>query len=64
MTPRDQLSAAFDLACRLATINRALSYHDTMSALAEDDRAQYLDTIPGWLQEFLNAETLAQEPGR
>lgn len=54
--PRDSVSAAFDIACRLAMVNRALSYHETMGALAEKDRERYLDSIPGWLQEFLKAE--------
>lgn len=54
-TPEEVL-AAFDLACLLAMVNRALSYHDTMGTLAEKDRELYLDSIPGWLQEFLKAE--------
>ena len=60
---RQELSTAFELACRLATVNRALSYHDTMGALAEKDRQAYLDSIPGWLQEFLKAESSAHAPG-
>lgn len=56
---RKEVSASVELACRLAMLNRALSYHQTMGALAEKDREAYLDSIPGWLQEFLKAETAA-----
>lgn len=34
-------------------VNRALSYQETMSGLPEKDKEAYLDSIPGWLQDFI-----------
>jgi hypothetical protein len=56
---RRQVTAAFDVACRLAMINRARSYYDTFRDLSQEDSQDYADGVPGWLQEFLAAETAA-----
>ncbi|MCG8352977.1 MAG: hypothetical protein MI924_34875 [Chloroflexales bacterium] len=53
---RDKLLNALALAYRLAMVNRALSWHDGMSRLPEKDKEPYDDNVPGWLQDFLQAE--------
>jgi len=53
---RRELLAAFDLAYRLGMANRALSWHYDMHLLAERHKEPYLDAVPGWLQDFLEAE--------
>ncbi len=47
-----ELSEAFDIAYRLAMINRSLSYHLSMARLPEEYKIEN-DAIPGWLQDFL-----------
>ena len=49
------LSAAFDLAYRLAMVNRSLSWHHSMAPLAPHHKEPYADNVPGWLQDFLRA---------
>lgn len=51
--PRDSLADALALAYRLAMVNRALSWHQSMSRLPEKDREPYADSVPGWLQDYL-----------
>jgi hypothetical protein len=53
---RNALDQALALAYRLAMVNRALSWHQAMAGLPEKDRAPYADSVPGWLQDFLQAE--------
>lgn len=47
-----ELREAFDIAYRLAMINRSLSYHLSMAELPEEYKIEN-DAIPGWLQDFL-----------
>ena len=53
---RPKLNAALDLAYRLAMVNRALSWHLGTGTLAQKDKADYTDNVPGWLQDYLIAE--------
>jgi aminoglycoside phosphotransferase (APT) family kinase protein len=56
---QEDLLAAFQLAQRVAMVCRALTWHHVVSRLAEPFKSEYADTVPGWLQEFLNAQTMA-----
>lgn len=49
--------AAFRLAMPVAMVNRALTWHRVVSELEGDARAEYAEAVPGWLMEFLDAET-------
>lgn len=53
--PRERLLAAFPLACRLAMINRALSYYGVFGPLPERYKAES-DGISGWLRDFLESD--------
>jgi hypothetical protein len=53
---RVKLLAAFELAYRLAMVNRALSWHQATASLSRQHKEPYADFVPGWLQDFLNAE--------
>ena len=53
---RIKLLAAFELAYRLAMINRALSWHHATRSLSKQHKEPYADFVPGWLQDFLNAD--------
>jgi hypothetical protein len=55
---RHNLQAAFEVAYRLAMVNRSLSWRSGIGALPERYLAEY-DGIYGWLQDFLEAETKA-----
>jgi hypothetical protein len=52
---RAQLQEALDLAYRLGMVNRALSWHESMGPLAPEDKEEYADSVPGWLQDYLQA---------
>lgn len=52
---RDRLMEALALAYRLAMVNRALSWHHGMGRLPASAREPYADSVPGWLQDFLQA---------
>jgi hypothetical protein len=54
---REKLLAAFELAYRLAMVNRALSWHYATGSLSKRHKEPYADAVPEWLQDFLNAET-------
>ncbi len=56
-TPRKKLLSAFQLAYRLGMANRALSWHEALRSLTEEQKEPYNDSVPGWLQDFLNHET-------
>jgi hypothetical protein len=56
---RENLLAAFNLAQRVAMVNRALTWRRVVSDLPESFKEQYAEPVPGWLQDFLNAETVA-----
>jgi len=47
-----ELREAFDIAYRLAMINRSPSYHLSMAELPQEYKIEN-DAIPGWLQDFL-----------
>lgn len=53
---REELLAVFALAYRLGMMNRALSWHHGTGSLPRRYKEPYADTVPGWLQDFLNAE--------
>jgi hypothetical protein len=55
------LRAAFQLAYRLAMVNRSLSYHRILGPLPERYKVED-NAIPGWLQDFLDAEAKAGNP--
>ena len=54
--PRKKLLSAFQLAYRLGMANRALSWHEALKSLTEEQKEPYNDSVPGWLQDFLNAD--------
>jgi hypothetical protein len=57
-TSRENLRAAFEIAYRLAMVNRSLSWRSGLSSLPEKDKVEY-DGVYGWLQDYLEAETRA-----
>jgi hypothetical protein len=52
---REKLRAAFEIAYRLAMVNRSLSWCSGLSSLPEKDKVEY-DGVYGWLQDYLEAE--------
>jgi hypothetical protein len=60
---RDKLGKALALAYRLAMVNRALSWHHGMGRLSEKDKESYADSVPGWLQDYLQAEAAVPDSG-
>lgn len=52
---RKNVMDAFEIAYRLAMVNRALSWHQGMHGLARKHKDPYADFVPGWLQDFLEA---------
>ncbi|MEZ4659435.1 MAG: hypothetical protein R2911_17895 [Caldilineaceae bacterium] len=52
-----KLHSALDLANRIGMVNRALTWHLVVSALEGEDKAEEAASVPGWLQEFLEAMT-------
>ena len=57
---RNDLLAAFQIAYRLAMVNRSLSWRTGLDALPEKDKVEY-DGVYGWLQDFLEAEMQAED---
>ena len=57
--PRAELLEALRLAYRLGMVNRALSWHHGLAMLSKEQKAEYADNVPGWLQDFLRAESAA-----
>ncbi|MCP4168412.1 MAG: phosphotransferase [Chloroflexi bacterium] len=53
---RQQLLEAFELAQRIAMVNRALTWHRSVANLEGALKDEYADAVPGWLLEFLQAE--------
>jgi hypothetical protein len=51
--PRAQLNEALDLALRLGSLNRALSWQNTLRHLSNEQKQDYLDYVPEWLQDFV-----------
>ena len=49
------LREAFALATRLAMVNRALTWQRVVSAIPPEERQEYEEAVPGWLQDFLDA---------
>ncbi len=60
---RNTLDQALALAYRLAMVNRALSWHHGLGRLSEKDKGPYADSVPGWLQDYLQAEAMEPVPG-
>ena len=54
---RSNLLVAFKLAYRLAMVNRAISWHQGTGSLSKKHKEPYADAVPGWLQDFLVAQT-------
>lgn len=54
---RDNLVEAYQLACRLAMVNRAISWQLGTGALPMKYKEPYIDSVPEWLQDFLADET-------
>lgn len=57
---RPDLLAAFQIAYRLAMVNRSLSWRSGLDSLSEKAKVEY-DGVYGWLQDFLEAETQAED---
>ncbi len=55
---RAQVTAAFELAYPLAMVNRALSWAAGTGSLPAEQKKEYADYVPGWLQEYLQAVTV------
>jgi hypothetical protein len=55
---RENLRAAFEVAYRLAMVNRSLSWRSGLGSLPEKHKVEY-DGVYGWLQDYLEAETKA-----
>ncbi len=55
---RKTLLAAFAVANRLSMANRALTWHHGTGSLSQRHKAAYADSVPDWLRDFLNAETV------
>jgi hypothetical protein len=53
---REKLLSAFTLAYRLGMANRALSWNQSIGSLTGEQKEPYFDSVPGWLQDFMNAE--------
>ena len=51
--PRAALLELFPIAYRLGMFNRALSWQRGIGSLAWQEREEYADNVPGWLQDFL-----------
>ena len=56
LAPRPELLAAWKLAYQVGTVNRALTWHRILSSVPESLRGEDVDAVPGWLQEFLEAQ--------
>ena len=54
--PRAAFLEIFPIAYRLGMLNRALSWWQGVGSLKWQEREEYADNVPGWLQDFLNAE--------
>lgn len=61
LATRAELLAALKVAYLLGMVNRALSWHQGTGALPEKHREPYADSVPGWLQDFLNAMMAAPD---
>jgi hypothetical protein len=59
--PRDTLNDAFEVAYRLGMVNRALSWHQGMGRLSQQDKEAYADSVPGWLQDYLQAQSFVPD---
>jgi hypothetical protein len=53
--PRERLLAAMRLTQWLGMLCRALTWYHVVSSLEGNERAEYAETVPGWLQEFVDA---------
>ena len=56
---RENLHAAFEIAYRLAMVNRSLSWRSSLGSLPEKHKVEY-DGVYGWLQDYLEAMAKAQ----
>lgn len=55
----NDMREAFDVAIRLAMVNRALSWRNVIYSLAPSHRGTDTGATPGWLQEYLLAEDVS-----
>ena len=61
MTSRAALLAGFRPAHRLGMLCRTLTWYQFVQSLAEPERSEYAEAVPGWLQEFLGGRLVASE---
>jgi Phosphotransferase enzyme family len=54
--PHSHLNETLALAYRLGMVNRALSWEQSLGRLSTEDKGPYADSVPGWLQDYLQAE--------
>jgi hypothetical protein len=52
---RSEVSSAFDMAYRLAMVNRALSWRQGIGRLDRKHKEAYADSVSGWMQDYLVA---------
>lgn len=53
----DVLRRGFAVAERITMVNRALTWRRALLTVPPGELGEYADAVPGWLQEFLAAET-------
>ncbi|MBW8010164.1 MAG: hypothetical protein FVQ83_02825 [Chloroflexi bacterium] len=53
-TTRKDILAAFDLAHHIGKFARSLNWYALITTLDPASVSDYLDTVPGWLWEFLH----------
>jgi hypothetical protein len=51
--PLADLRQACSLATRLAMVNRALTWHRVLNSIPPDERREYEEAVPGWLQDYI-----------
>lgn len=54
--PLADLRQASSLATHLAMVNRALTWHLVLNTIPPDERREYEEAVPGWLQDYLDAK--------
>ncbi len=55
----DDLRGVLAIAERLTMVNRALTWRRALATVPPGEEGEYADAVPGWLQEYLAAETEA-----
>ena len=47
--------AAFELAQKIGTLSRALTWDRVLAGVPPEERGEHADAVPGWVQEYLEA---------